>query len=243
MGSERLVGRKIVIAGASSGMGRGTAIRFAAEGAAVVLIARREDALQSLADTIRGQGGHAIPIVADLTDVEAAEAAIGQAIEQLGDVDTVIVTVGTNLKQRALSVLAPADWTMMVQVNLNSAYHVTRAILPHFRSRGGGQIVYVSSAAVQRPDVSGVAYQATKHGVVGLAHGTMQEERSNGIRTTVIFPGLTDTPLLLKRPTPTPPEVVAKALQPDDVADTCLFVATLPARAYVPELVLLPSAL
>jgi NADP-dependent 3-hydroxy acid dehydrogenase YdfG len=243
MGAERLVGRKIVIAGASSGMGRATAIRFAAEGAAVVLIARREDALQSLADTIRGQGGHAIPIAADLTDVAAAEVAIGQAIEQLGDVDTVIVTVGTNLKQRALSVLAPADWTMMVQVNLNSAYHITRAILPHFRSRGGGLIVYVSSAAVQRPDVSGVAYQATKHGVVGLAHGTMQEERSNGIRTTVIFPGLTDTPLLLKRPTPTPPEVVARALQPEDVAEACLFVATLPARAYVPELVLLPSAL
>jgi NADP-dependent 3-hydroxy acid dehydrogenase YdfG len=91
--------------------------------------------------------------------------------------------------------------------------------------------------------VSGVAYQATKHAVVGLAHGTMQEEKSNGIRTTVIFPGLTDTPLLLKRPTPTPPEVVAKALQPDDVAEACLFVATLPNRAYVPELVLLPSQL
>ncbi len=104
-------------------------------------------------------------------------------------------------------------------------------------------MIFVSSAAVQRPDVSGVAYQATKHGVVGLAHGTMQEERLNGIRTTVIFPGLTDTPLLLKRPTPTPPEVVAKALQPDDVAEACLFVATLPTRAYVPELVLLPSQL
>jgi NADP-dependent 3-hydroxy acid dehydrogenase YdfG len=243
MDLERLPGRNVLVAGASSGMGRGIALRFAAEGAAVALVARREDALESLANEIRGQGGQALPIAADLTDVGAAEAAIGRAVEQLGDVDTVIITVGTNLKQRALAVLDPADWTMMVQVNLNSAYHVTRAILPHFRSRGGGLIVYVSSAAVQRPDVSGVAYQATKHGVVGLAHGTMQEEKSNGIRTTVIFPGLTDTPLLLKRPTATPPEVVAKALQPEDVAETCLFVATLPARAYVPELVLLPSSL
>jgi NADP-dependent 3-hydroxy acid dehydrogenase YdfG len=140
-------------------MGRGIALRFAAEGAAVALVARREDALESLANEIRGQGGQALPIAADLTDVATAEAAIGRAVEQLGDVDTVIITVGTNLKQRALSVLDPADWTMMVQVNLSSAYHVTRAILPHFRSRGGGLIVYVSSAAVQRPDVSGVAYQ------------------------------------------------------------------------------------
>lgn len=243
MSSERLVGRKILVAGASSGMGRGTAIRFAAEGASVAVVARRQDALQSLADDIRRQGGQAVPIAADLTDVAAAEAVIAKAIEQLGYLDTIIITIGTNLKNRALSVLDPADWTMMVQVNLNSAYHVTRAILPHFRSRGGGLIVFVSSAAVQRPDGSGVAYQATKHGVVGLAHGTMQEERLNGIRTTVIFPGLTDTPLLLKRPTPTQPEVVAKALQPADVAEACLFVATLPTRAYVPELVLLPSQL
>jgi NADP-dependent 3-hydroxy acid dehydrogenase YdfG len=243
MPSERLVGRKILVAGASSGMGRATALRFAAEGGSVAVVARRLDPLQSLADDIRHRGGQAVPLAADQTDVAAAEAVIAKAIEQLGYLDTMIVTVGTNLKKRALSVLEPADWTMMVHVNLNSAYHVTRAILPHFRSRGGGLIVFVSSAAVQRPDVSGVAYQATKHGVVGLAHGTMQEERLNGIRTTVIFPGLTDTPLLLKRPTPTPPDVVAKALQPADVAEACLFVATLPTRAYVPELVLLPSQL
>ena len=65
-------------------------------------------------------------------------------------------------------------------------------------------MIYISSGAVQRPDVSGVAYQATKHGLVGLAHGTREEEREHGIRTTVIFPGLTETPLLQKRPTPTP---------------------------------------
>jgi NADP-dependent 3-hydroxy acid dehydrogenase YdfG len=76
-----------------------------------------------------------------------------------------------------------------------------------------------------------------------LAHGTFKEEKENGIRTSMIFPGLTDTPLVLKRPVPTPPEVVAQALQPEDVADTCLFIATLPPRAYVPELILMPTGL
>jgi NAD(P)-dependent dehydrogenase (short-subunit alcohol dehydrogenase family) len=94
---------------------------------------------------------------------------------------------------------------------------------------------------VQRPDTSGVAYQASKHGLVGLAHGTMQEEKGNGIRTTVIFPGLTDTPLILKRPVPTPPEVLAKSLQPEGGAAACLFVAALPLRANVPELQLAPA--
>jgi NADP-dependent 3-hydroxy acid dehydrogenase YdfG len=93
------------------------------------------------------------------------------------------------------------------------------------------------------PDVSGVSYQASKCGLSGLAHGTHKEEQGNNIRTTVIFPGLCDTPLVLQRPTPTPPEVMAKALQPQDVADACLFVATLPPRARVPELVLLPAGL
>lgn len=86
-----------------------------------------------------------------------------------------------------------------------------------------------------------MAYQASKAGLVGLAHGTMEEEREHGLRVTVLFPGLTDTPLVLKRPTPTPPEVLARALQPEDVAAACLFVLRLPPRAHVPELLLYPS--
>ena len=79
--------------------------------------------------------------------------------------------------------------------------------------------------------------------MVGLAHGTMEEERSRGIRTTVIFPGLTDTPLVLQRPTPTPPDVLAQALLPEDIAAACLFVIRLATRAHVPELLLYPSRL
>jgi NAD(P)-dependent dehydrogenase (short-subunit alcohol dehydrogenase family) len=132
---------------------------------------------------------------------------------------------------------------MMLATNLTGAFYCTQAALPIMRAQGGGLILYLATGAVQRPDLSGVAYQASKHGMVGLAHGTMQEEKARGIRTTVIFPGLTDTPLVLKRPTPTPPEVMAHALQPEDVAEACLFVASLPPRAHVPELVLLPSRL
>ena len=82
-----------------------------------------------------------------------------------------------------------------------------------------------------------------KDTMVGLAHGTFQEEKENGIRTSMLFPGLTDTPIVLKRPVPTPPEVMAKSLQPQDVADACLLVASLPARVYVPELIMLPAGL
>jgi NADP-dependent 3-hydroxy acid dehydrogenase YdfG len=223
-------GKRVLVTGASSGMGRATAQRFADEGAELILVARRGDELRRL----KGQA-----IAVDLTDRAATLAALGG----LPAVDVVIHAAGTNLPRRALAVLDPADWDMMIATNLTAAYNLTHALLPAMRANGGGLIVYVSSAAVQRPDVSGVAYQATKHGLVGLAHGAMQEEKAGGIRTTVLFPGLTDTPLVLKRPTPTPPEVMAKALQPEDVAAACLFVASLPPRVHVPELVMVPAAL
>jgi len=132
---------------------------------------------------------------------------------------------------------------MMLRTNLTGAFHCTQAVLPVMRRQKQGLIVYISSSAAKFPDQSGVSYQASKRGLVGLAHGTFQEEKSNGIRTSVLFPGFTDTPLALKRPAPTDPETLALALKPEDVAAACLFVVSLPPRAYVPELVILPTAL
>ena len=240
---EILSGKIAIIAGASSGMGAATAQLFAAQGATVVLGARSAGALEKLEGEINAAGGKALAVPTDATDRAAAQALVGAAVEHYGRVDTLINSVGTNLKQRALTVLDPADWDMMLSVNLSAAYNLTRAVLPQMRSQGQGLIVHFSSGAVQKPDVSGVAYQATKHGVAGLAYGTMEEEKENGIRVTVIFPGLCNTPLVEKRPTPTPPEVLAKALEPEDVAKAALLVASLPPRAYVPDMRLLPSQL
>ena len=240
---EMLSGKIAIIAGASSGMGAATAQLFAAQGATVVLGARSAGALEKLEGEINAAGGKALAVPTDATDRAAAQALVDAAVEHYGRVDTLINSVGTNLKQRALTVLDPADWDMMLSVNLSAAYNLTRAVLPQMRSQGQGLIVHFSSGAVQKPDVSGVAYQATKHGVAGLAYGTMEEEKENGIRVTVIFPGLCNTPLVEKRPTPTPPEVLAKALEPEDVARAALLVASLPPRAYVPDMRLLPSQL
>ena len=240
---EMLSGKIAIIAGASSGMGAATAQLFAAQGATVVLGARSAGALEKLAGEINAAGGKALAVPTDATDRVAAQSLVGAAVKHYGRVDTLINSVGTNLKQRALTVLDPADWDMMLSVNLSAAYNLTRAVLPQMRSQGQGLIVHFSSGAVQKPDVSGVAYQATKHGVAGLAYGTMEEEKVNGIRVTVIFPGLCNTPLVEKRPTPTPPEVLAKALEPEDVARAALLVASLPPRAYVPDMRLLPSQL
>ena len=240
---QLLDGTVAIIAGASSGMGAATARLFAAQGARVVLGARSADALAGLADEVNAAGGAALAVPTDATDRASAQALVDAAVGEFGKVDVLVNSVGTNLKQRALTVLDPVDWDMMLATNLSAAFNLTRAILPQMRQQGEGLIVHYSSGAVQRPDVSGVAYQASKHGVAGLAYGTMEEEKENGIRVTVIFPGLCNTPLVEKRPTPTPPEVLAKALEPEDVAKAALMVASLPSRAYVPDMRLLPSQL
>ncbi|MCZ6674819.1 MAG: SDR family NAD(P)-dependent oxidoreductase [Verrucomicrobia bacterium] len=134
-------------------------------------------------------------------------------------------------------------WEMMMATNITGAFNCTKAVLPCMQEQKAGLIIYISSTCVQTPDVSGVSYQASKHALTGLAHGTFVEQQKHGIRTTIVFPGLTDTPLVLKRPVPTPPDVLDKALQPQDVADACLYVATAPSRARIAELVLQPAGL
>jgi NADP-dependent 3-hydroxy acid dehydrogenase YdfG len=233
----------VLVAGASSGMGRATAMAAAAAGADVILAARNGDALESVCASIKQEGGLAHAMVADLTDRDVAGRLIETVMNEHGRIDIVVNSVGTNIPRRALDELTAESWAAMLSANLTVAFNLTQAVVPLFRQQGGGLLIHISSSSAKKPDRSGVAYQASKAGVVGLAHGTMEEEREHGIRTTVIFPGLTDTPLVLKRPKPTPPEVMAHALQPEDVAAACLFVMTLSPRAHVPELTLYPSRL
>lgn len=230
-----------IIIGSSSGMGHSTALAFAAAGAQLVLAARRADKLATLAEAI---GNQAIACPTDAQDQSSVDALIATTLKTFGRLDILVYATGTNIPERNLNILSNSTWEMMLGTNLTGAFQCTKAVLPSMRQQPeGGLIIYLSSACVQKPDVSGVSYQASKHGLSGLAHGTFEEEQDNGIRTTVIFPGLTNTQLVLKRPTPTPPEVMAKALQPNEVAQACLFVASLPARARVPELVLTPAGL
>lgn len=240
--TANLADRRIVIAGAGSGMGRATALQAGAAGASLVLISQ-SPAVEETATAVRAAGGDATAIIADVAGMDATRGAIERAQETLGRIDALVNTVGKNIRHRTLSELTAESWADMIAVNLTAAFNLVQSVVPVMRAQGEGLIIHVSSSAAKKPDASGVSYQATKAGVVGLSHGTMEEERAHGIRSSVIFPGMTDTPLVLNRPKPTPPEVLAKALQPEDVAAAVMFILQLPARAVVPELVLYPSQL
>lgn len=192
---------------------------------------------------MRGRGGEADTRMCDVTDRRHVDRLISETIGRFGGIDLMVYCAGTNIPDRSMEVLTPKTWDMMLATNLTGAFNCTRAVLPEMRRVENGLIVYISSIAAHLPDLSGAAYQASKHGLSGLAHATRLEEKANGIRTSVIFPGLCRTDIIHKRPAPTPKEVLDLALLPEDVAHAVLAIATLPPRAVVPEMEILPSKL
>ena len=235
-------GQVAVIVGASSGIGRAAAVLFAREGSKVVAAARREDRLQSLKDEMAREQRTITIRRADASVVEDMQQLAQETLRQFGRIDILVVASGINTPDRSMERLTPQIWDSLIDVNLNGAFYATHAILPSMRSVGSGHLIYVSSVSGVMADVSGAAYQASKRGVIGLAHAIRMEEKKNGIRTSVICPGLVDTELLEKRPVKPSPEELARALQAEDVAETILHVAKLPPRASIPELLLMPAS-
>jgi serine 3-dehydrogenase len=231
----------VLVVGASSGIGHEAAVLFAREGAKVMASARRESRLQELQAAL-GKENIAIEIhAADASKPAEMEQLAQHTAERFGKIDILVYTSGTNTPDRALTRLNADVWDMMVSINLNGAYYITRAVLPAMRERKSGQLIYVSSISGHTPDVSGAAYQAAKRGLIGLAHAIRVEEKDNGIRTCAVCPGLVHTEILRFRPVQPPADLLAKAMQPEDVAEAILSVATLPPRAAVTELTIVPT--
>ncbi len=233
-----LEGRWVLIAGASSGMGRAIAIKAAEQGADLILLGR--DAVR-LDATAAATGDGTIAIVADASDPASLQEALAP-LEQRGiAIDVLVNAVGMNISARSFDKLTDESFAAMIDHNLWAAFNLTKAILPSMRSRRQGLVIHIASTAARKADLSGAAYQAAKAGVVALNHAIMEEAWQDGIRMTALMPGMTNTPLLDRRPTLTSAEARAAALQPIDIAETCLFVMKLPPRAHIAEIVMLPA--
>jgi serine 3-dehydrogenase (NADP+) len=239
--SVSISGQVAVIVGASSGIGRAAAVLFAREGSKVVAAARREDRLQSLKDELAKEQREITVRRADASNPKDMQQLAQETLELFGRVDILVFATGTNIRDRAMARLTPQLWDSVVDVNLNGAFYATHAVLPSMRNAGSGHLIYISSISGVITDVSGAAYQASKRGLLGMAHAIRMEEKQNNIRTSVICPGLVDTELLQQRPVKPTPEALATALQAEDVAEAILYVAKLSPRAAIPELHLMPT--
>ncbi len=237
--SATLLGKTAIVTGASSGIGLATANLFADRGAKVHGAARRREAMMEGAGESRISSGSFVPHALDVADAGAVERMVEEVGEESG-IDILVCAAGTNVKGRRLEELTPEVWERMLAVNLSGAFYAVRAALPYLRA-SRGIVIFVSSVSGSWPDMSGPAYAASKAGMTQFAHAAGFEEHANGVRFTSVKPGIVDTPILDNRPEPPSPEIRAASLKPEDVAATCLFLATLPPRAYVPELTILPT--
>jgi len=238
-----LQNQKVLVVGASSGIGREISSVFVEEGAKVVVTARRLDRLVELQRELAAKGKSLDLFQADASNVEDMQRLGRDTLTKLGGLDILVYAAGTNTPDRALTLLHPGLWDSLLQVNLAGAYYITQAVLPYMRNCKSGHLIYISSISGLIPDISGAAYQASKRGLLGLAHAIRVEEKGNGIRTCTVCPGLVDTELVAKRPVKPSAETLSKALRPKDVAELIVAIAKLPARAVVPEVQILPTYL
>ncbi len=243
MPAKKLSARVAVVTGAGSGVGRATALKFAAEGWRVALIGRRA---QALAETIALAAAAARKRLAafpcDLGDPAAVDAMTAAVLGRFGGVEVLVNAAGTNIPRRTLSELSRVDYTAVMGANLNGVVYTVQAFLPGMRQRCAGVIINVGSEAGKQASAkAGAAYVVSKFGLTGLTQTILAEERQNGIRACCIFPGDIDTPILHKRPVPPSAEARARMMQPEDIAACIWFVANLPPRAVVEELVVRPS--
>ena len=239
---SKLAGKVAVVTGGGSGVGRAVALLFLKEGAKVVVAGR--DAAKLAAVAAEANAGDSLRTVpTDVTSPAQCQTLIQTATEAFGRVDILVNNAGTNIKARTIRELTPESWDMMVRTNLDGAFYCTKAALPQMLDRKDGVIVNVVSVAGKRANpLGGAAYVAAKFGMGGLGTVLANEEKDSGIRVSNVYPGEIDTPILEARPRPVTDEQRAVILKPEDVAEAVLYVAALPPRVSVPELVIKPTA-
>jgi len=191
---NHIEGKVVVITGASSGLGEAAARLLSAQGAAVVLGARRVERLQALADELAAKGGRALVMETDVTDRAQVKRLVDAAVEQFGRVDVVINNAGL-MPQSLLEALKVDEWDRMIDVNIKGVLYGIAAALPHMQRQRGGHIINVSSVAGHKVGPGSAVYAATKHAVRALSEGLRQEVKPHNIRTTVISPGAVATEL------------------------------------------------
>jgi NADP-dependent 3-hydroxy acid dehydrogenase YdfG len=192
--SNNIEGKVVVITGASSGLGEATARLLSAQGASVVLGARRVDRIRALAGELTSRGGKAIAITTDVTRYEQVKSLVDAAVQACGRIDVMINNAGL-MPQSPLERLKIDDWDRMIDVNIKGVLYGLAAALPYMKQQKAGHIINVSSVAGHKVRPGGVVYSATKHAVRVISEGLRQEVKPYNIRTTVISPGAVDTEL------------------------------------------------
>jgi NAD(P)-dependent dehydrogenase (short-subunit alcohol dehydrogenase family) len=191
-----LAGKVALITGASSGIGAAAARVFAAEGATVVLLARREQHLKELAADLTAEGHQALAVPTDVTRAEEVRRAVQEAVERFGRLDAAFNNAGFGLPQTPLHLMDDADYDLIMDVNVRGVWNCLRAEIPAMLASGGGSIVNTSSVGGMVATPVAAPYVTAKHAVIGLSKAAAAEYGAQGIRVNALAPGTTRTELI-----------------------------------------------
>ena len=237
-----LKGKVAWITGGGSGIGLAGALELARAGAHVVISGRTASTNASALKAVQTVGSAEV-LQLEISDNQAVVQAADDILRRHRRIDILINSAGTNVsRQRDLASLPVGGWNEVVAINLNGLFYCCQAALPAMRKQKDGLVINVSSWVGRYPStLTGVAYNATKRGVIAITESINAEECVHGIRATSVLPGEVATPILEKRPVPPPQQDRDKMLQAEDLGQTLLYLCSLPPRACVNELVISPT--
>jgi NAD(P)-dependent dehydrogenase (short-subunit alcohol dehydrogenase family) len=238
-----LSGKVAWITGGGSGIGLAGAEELVKAGARVVISGRTEKTNREAEKKLKALGD-AEAIQLEVSDKKAVNAVAADIEKRYGRIDILVTSAGTNIAGNARNFknMTQEGWDDVVAINLNGLFYCCHAVIPGMRKRKDGLIINVSSwAGRYASSLTGPAYNATKRAVIAISESINMEECMHGIRATSLLPGEVATPIMRKRPVPPSAEEMARMAQPEDFGKAILFLATMPARSTVNELVIAPT--
>jgi serine 3-dehydrogenase len=234
----------VLITGASAGIGAACARAFAAQGARLVLAARRVERLRELAAELEGTEVHLVEL--DVRDSAAVAATLGALPAAWAEIDVLVNNAGLGRGVEKVQEGTTEGWDEMVDTNVKGLLYVTRAVTPSMVARGRGHVVNIGSVAGHEVYPGGAVYCATKHAVGAITRGMRMDLLGTGVRVTTVDPGMVETEFSVVRfhgDEERAKKVYANMtpLTPDDVADAVVWAATRPARVNIDEIILKPT--
>ncbi len=231
-----------LVTGAGSGIGQAIAATLAGMGLRVALVGRDRQKLERSRAQMKTGGDRALIATCDIADRSTVCSAIETVASAMETIDVLVCNAGTNVRNRSLESLDPEDWDRMIETNLTGSFNVLHFVLPLMRKKRNGLVIQICSISGMRAStLGGAGYSASKFGQAALGICLGREEGPRGVRSSVIYPGEVETPILDARPVPVGAERRAVILQPEDIAAAVRFLVELHPRAHVPELVITPT--
>lgn len=219
----RLVDKVAIVTGGGRGIGRAIALRFAGEGAKVVVTARSTDQIESVAEEVRQLGGEATAIQVDVSLEDKVNRFVAETVERFDHIDVLVNNAAANLPSINVVDMEPVDWRRVIDVNLTGPYLCARAVLPLMISRKSGKIINVSSIGGRKGGRGRGPYRAAKAGLINFTETLAAETHEHGIDVNCICPGGVDTEMMhiITKGNPGP-----NLMEPEEIANVAVFLAS-----------------